>query len=284
MIPTASAASIPSLSVMTSDSSTICSSRAFWSEGRLVAAVPAVVGRAPLHLRLLRGALFAEALDLERVGDDGEPLLVTDPVLEPLDLVVGELDDLAAAEADHVVVVLAPVHLFVPGLPLARENFLHQAALDQMGKGPIDRRAGDGPLLLAELLLEVVDVDVAVGPHDLIEHGHPFARDPQLAGREPLGELLLPLSHTVLAVMTPLLTCHPSWCRCQGRFYRYRDSISTQGIIGGGLSRVKAESKASQGLPGAVLPEDESGRNRSARRICCSKLLLKTLERNRLTC
>src|SRR5262245_47446845 len=119
MMPTASAASIPSLSVMTSDSN---------MPGSALSAVPAPARRPRPH-----PALLAESLDLERVRDDREALPLAHPVLEPLDLVVREFDDLPAPQTDHVVVVPPAVHLFVAGVPLAGQDLLHQPAVHEMG-------------------------------------------------------------------------------------------------------------------------------------------------------
>src|SRR5262245_10732565 len=86
-MPRARAASMPSRSVMTSDSSTRRSRPV-----RSPAPGPPGAGGGPAAL-LVRAAL-AEAADLEGVADDREALAPADPVLEPLDLRARELDDL----------------------------------------------------------------------------------------------------------------------------------------------------------------------------------------------
>src|SRR5262245_25225197 len=85
----------------------------------------------------VESTLLAVALDLQRVGHDGETPLLTDPVLQPLDLVVGEFDDLPALEADHVIVMMTAVHRLVAGLSFARDDLLDEPARHEMGQGPV---------------------------------------------------------------------------------------------------------------------------------------------------
>src|SRR5207244_9118406 len=64
---------------------------------------------APLAPRLLPPAFAAggaDAVELHPVAADREAEEASDPLLQPLELVAGELDDLPAALADDVVVML----------------------------------------------------------------------------------------------------------------------------------------------------------------------------------
>src|SRR5437867_8130079 len=100
MMPTTSAASIPSRSVMISASNT--------PRPRAV--------RPPLRAggeRRLHRAGPAAAADLVHVPGHPEPLAAADFFLKPLDLAAFELDDPAARETDHVIVVVAAHHHLV---------------------------------------------------------------------------------------------------------------------------------------------------------------------------
>src|SRR5882724_8317875 len=138
MMPTTSAASIPSRRVMTSDSNT----------PRPPGRPPGRRARAP---RRLRGARPAAAADLVHVPGHQESLAPADLVLEPLDLAALELDDPAAGEADHVIVVVTAHHHLVARLPLGHLDLVHQPLLDQPRQGAVERGAGHPPPLAVEV-------------------------------------------------------------------------------------------------------------------------------------
>src|SRR5687767_3137656 len=73
---------------------------------------------AGFHARLARHAAPAVPEDLMAVPLDDESVLRGHLVLQSFDLGVGELDDLAAAVADEVIVVLALVLALEIRLPL----------------------------------------------------------------------------------------------------------------------------------------------------------------------
>src|SRR5262245_38113799 len=141
MMPTTRAASIPSRSVMTSDSNT------------------GPPPGAPGALRLLGGRLAvgcrggprpasgAVAPDLVHVPGHGEALLPADLVLRPLDLPALELDDATTRNADHVVVVVPAEHRLVARLSVLHLDLVDQPRVHQARQRPVERGPGHGPPL-----------------------------------------------------------------------------------------------------------------------------------------
>src|SRR6185369_1001090 len=131
MIPTTRAASIPSRRVTISASNMV----AFFST-RLSRA-PGTRGGAPGAGGSGRGgraravAPLAVAADLVRVIRHPELLPAADFVLETLDVTALELDDGAAAETDHVIVVMTPEHRLVARLALGHFDLVDEAGLDE---------------------------------------------------------------------------------------------------------------------------------------------------------
>src|SRR6476619_6246626 len=99
MIPTTSAASIPSRSVTISASN--------------------------MERPRKSAAFRAVPPDLMRVVRHSELLPPADILLEPFDLAALELQDPAAPEADHVIVVVPPEHRLVPRLAVPHLDLVH---------------------------------------------------------------------------------------------------------------------------------------------------------------
>jgi hypothetical protein len=109
-------------------------------------------------------APLAVAADLVRVVRHPELLPAADLVLETLDVPALELDDGAAAETDHVVVVMAAEHRLVARLPLGHLDLVDEPGLDEAGKRAVERGARDGEPGFVEDDEQVLHVEVAAQP------------------------------------------------------------------------------------------------------------------------
>jgi hypothetical protein len=96
-------------------------------------------------------AIFAVSSNSESVLHRFELVFTADFVLQFLNLVVPELDDLAAFDADHVIVVAVPINVLVHDHILAANGFSDQSTIEQQRNHPIDRSPGDVHFLLMQL-------------------------------------------------------------------------------------------------------------------------------------
>src|SRR5262245_61573644 len=119
MIPTTRAASTPSRSVTTRASNIL-----FPGDGERTGRLPA-------------GAIGAAAAELMGVLDELEPAPAADGRHQALDLAVLELQDLPAAQADHVVVTVPAHHRLVARLPLGHLDAVHLGGLEPPPQGPV---------------------------------------------------------------------------------------------------------------------------------------------------
>jgi hypothetical protein len=85
----------------------------------------------------------ADALDLERVAQRAELVPAADLVLQPLDLVLHELENPAAPHADHVLVVFAAEDRLVECPAVAELVTPEQARPDEVRDRPVNRGARD---------------------------------------------------------------------------------------------------------------------------------------------
>jgi hypothetical protein len=81
-----------------------------------------------------------------------------------------ELLDLAAAQAEEMVVVGVAVDMLVVPVAVAEIDFPDEAAIDQQRQGPIDGGLGDLGALAFELQIKLIYVKVAVDREDLPEN------------------------------------------------------------------------------------------------------------------
>jgi hypothetical protein len=97
-----------------------------------------------------------------------------------------EFDDLAAGDAVHVVVVGAADHGLVDALSLVEVVAVDEAGLADEGEGAVDGGLGDGGLVAAEELDEVVGGDVSLDAEEFLDDALPGSRE-----LEPLGPHVL---------------------------------------------------------------------------------------------
>src|SRR3989304_2772082 len=113
-------------------------------------------------------ALRTSPEDLQPVRGVGEAVFFRDERLHPLQTLVAELDDRAAAQADQVLVVLPPRHPLVAPEPLAAAAPRDHPALGGQVERPVHRRLPHVRPALAQPVLDVVGREVARrGEHDL---------------------------------------------------------------------------------------------------------------------
>ena len=115
---------------------------------------------------------FAAGFDAEGVFDGAEAEAAGDAVVEDVDAAVLELDDLAAVDADEMVVggVVEEVGV-VGGLAVAEVDFLEEAGLGEEAEGAVEGGAGAAGLLAAEAVPEFVGGEVLIGGEDGLHEG-----------------------------------------------------------------------------------------------------------------
>ena len=115
-----------------------------------------------------------------------EFMLGTNLLLKPVDLFVDKLYDIAALEADQMVVSRPPERFFISGVILPEPVPGDEAAIDEEVERVVDGSARNVHPPGIHASKELVGVEMSRRAHDLIEKRQPFARRPQLL----LGEVL----------------------------------------------------------------------------------------------
>src|SRR5262249_37517621 len=106
-------------------------------------------------------ALRADAVELHPVTAHDEAEEARDPLLELLELLAVELDDLPAALADDVVVMLlGGLGGLVAGLPVVEVTLVRQPAFLEQLEGPVDRRIADARVHLLHGRVQLLDREV----------------------------------------------------------------------------------------------------------------------------
>ena len=107
------------------------------------------------------GVAAAPDVQHEAVVDQLEAVLLGDIVLQALDLVAGELDDVAGLDADHVVVMLAVVELEhrVTALEVVAG---HQAGGLELRQHTVDRGQTDFLTRIQQVLVNVLGTQVPI--------------------------------------------------------------------------------------------------------------------------
>src|SRR5437867_7041599 len=128
-------------------------------------AVDAVLAARPAPAAL--PARRADAVELHPVAADDEAEEAADALLQALELLAGELHDLAAALADDVVVVLLIVlHRLVTRLPVVEVALGGQAALLEQLEGAVHGRVPDARVHAPDGGVELLDGEVALGAEE----------------------------------------------------------------------------------------------------------------------
>src|SRR5690349_16762899 len=121
---------------------------------------------------------------------EGEPEPARDLALQDLDGVELELDDLAAAAADEVVVVLPADRGLVARRLGGDDRLLDDPGLRQERQRAIDRGLRAADAAPAQVLDEVLDGEVAVALEDGLGDGAPRRGEAEVARREEALERL----------------------------------------------------------------------------------------------
>src|SRR5206468_5963830 len=109
-------------------------------------------------------ALRADAVELHPVAPDHEAEEAPDALLQALELLARELDDLAAALADDVVVVLLVVlHRLVARLPVVEVSLRGEAALLEELERAIHGGVADAWIHALDRGVELLDGEVPLG-------------------------------------------------------------------------------------------------------------------------
>ena len=126
---------------------------------------------------------------------DLEVLLLDDALLDLLDLFAAELEDGAAVDADHVVVVLDLERALVAPLAVGEVVSFDDAGILEEAEAAVDRGHADGLTLPHETLVELLGGEVAALVEGRADHlaalaGHlqAFRAEEFLEGRERLVE------------------------------------------------------------------------------------------------
>ena len=109
-----------------------------------------------------------------------EFMLGADFLLQLVQFVVNELNDVAAFQADQMVVAWPPEGLFIPGVVFAEAVPGNQAAVDKQVECIIDGGPGNLHPFCVELCEKVVRVEVTPCMHNLIEQEKALARRTEL--------------------------------------------------------------------------------------------------------
>jgi hypothetical protein len=133
---------------------------------------------------LLARASLADTVDVQGVRQGTEPVPTANLFLEFLDPFLDELEDLAACDADHVLVMIATDRRFEQRVAVTEVVLAKQAGIDQMSDRPVDRCTGDVGAGGAQGFEEPVGVEVTVQADDALEdvatlRGHPDAALPK---------------------------------------------------------------------------------------------------------
>ena len=129
------------------------------------------------HLHF-RGAFDRHAVKLQLVADQAEPQLAGHPLLQPLDLLVAELDHAAALDVDQVVVVAAG-GLLVAAAAGAEIVALQEAVGLEQLDGAVDGRERDARIHAVGAPVDLLDVGVIPGGGQNAGDDAALARHPQ---------------------------------------------------------------------------------------------------------
>ena len=131
------------------------------------------------------------------MADEQEPLLPAGLALQLLDALVAELLDLAAVEAQHVIVMVVPQHVLVHELALPGVERREELALEQHRQRAIHGRARDlRPGLLLEPFVQPLRAEVLVRLERAVEDAPALRRELE----RPRAQEALETPHDLLLV------------------------------------------------------------------------------------
>lgn len=124
--------------------------------------------------------MLTAGLELDRLPDRSKSQSPGHAIVEQVDVIVLKLDDLAAIDADQVVMAGLVEVVWIVGLEIATEvDFLDHAGLDQQGDGPVDRGPGRVEVLFADPLEELFGGEMFVVGERQAHDGIPLRGAPQ---------------------------------------------------------------------------------------------------------
>src|SRR5262245_15249762 len=177
--------------------------------------VPPKSSRSHTGLRL--AVLERHAEEFEPVADEAVAELARHGLLQPLDLLVAELDDLAGLHVDEVIVV-AEARGLVTGAAVTELMTLENARALEQAHGAIDRRQRDARIPLARAPVDLLDIGMVLGLRQHSGDGAPLARHAHAAlGAEPLKPAFPDRRLAHLAALRPRPPRHASSARGRQR-------------------------------------------------------------------
>ena len=114
-------------------------------------------------LLLRAAAVDADADDAQQVLRDFEPVLGGHGILNRFELGGVKLDDLSALRADHVVVMLVFVVVFVVSASIAEPDFAREPRFGKEFQGPVDCRLPDAGVFFLHEPVQVFVGEVLLG-------------------------------------------------------------------------------------------------------------------------
>jgi hypothetical protein len=118
---------------------------------------------------------FAAGFDAEGLLHGSEAQAAGDAVVEDFEMIIFELDDLAAIDADEVVVGRAVEKIgVVGGLAVTEVDFLDESRFDEEAEGAVDGGAGGLQLATTDAVPELVGGEMLVRGENEGEDGVPL--------------------------------------------------------------------------------------------------------------
>lgn len=140
----------------------------------------------------MTGAFLAPAENLMSMGLDRKAVIVGYLVLEALDLGTHELQNGAALDADHVVMVGVPELVLESSETVSKLDGVRELSVDENLECSIDRRPSDSGMLAMDDPVQVIDGHVAARIEEVFEDGLSLFRVLEAVFRE------IGLQHTEL--------------------------------------------------------------------------------------
>jgi hypothetical protein len=124
---------------------------------------------------------------------DGKTVLTGDFFLKPFNARIFELDDLAAGDADQMVMMFIQVTGLITGLAVAEVTLLGNATLGKQLQGPVHGGITDTRVFLAQTQVKLLGREVGTDTEELIQNGFPLPGRFQTLVEHELSELVFGL-------------------------------------------------------------------------------------------